>query len=343
LAVVALTVAACAEVGTSDTSAPAALTRESTEEPDLYHRGDFLTNPGCPPFTTGYPNAPRDVRASCRAAISARGYTHHYVSIVSSQRNWFADLPGFQARLRELRDAGIQPVVFLTSDTGGWKDQQFAAIAYDLARFIPHVDSLVSSYALGIEIDEYWEPGMARAVGEQLRRLTNKRIAAHQLQGRWSYCEGEGWCDYMILQYGFELDEEEIRSMTRSASLALGKPVVAGEYAIDVRESVSRRLGDAAVAAGAAGFGNGGSPAAPLGSEGMLLVPPARSRALRLSAIRPRNAGRTRTRAPMTRPGAVFPPRAISGSLDGRVLRACRELQPGVCRRPSRTSPASGL
>jgi hypothetical protein len=119
----------------------------------------------------------------------------------------------------------------------------------------------VSSYSLGIEVDEYWDLTQATAVGELMQGLTSKRIAVHQLQGRWSYCAGQDWCDYMILQYGFGLDEDEIQAMTREAIAALGKPVVAGEYAIDVSERVSRRLGDAALGAGAAGFGNGGGAA----------------------------------------------------------------------------------
>jgi hypothetical protein len=64
----------------------------------------------------------------------------------------------------------------------------------------------------------------------------------------------------MVLQYGFGQTESVVARMTRQAIADLGKPVVAGEYNEGPSELVSVRLGDAAVAAGAVGFGNGGTP-----------------------------------------------------------------------------------
>ena len=64
----------------------------------------------------------------------------------------------------------------------------------------------------------------------------------------------------MVLQYGFGKNEDEIRSMTKQAISAIGKPVVAGEYAFNTPETVSIALGNAAVSAGSSGFGNGGTP-----------------------------------------------------------------------------------
>ena len=61
----------------------------------------------------------------------------------------------------------------------------------------------------------------------------------------------------MVLQYGFGKTPEQIAAMTRDAIAALGKPVVAGEYNITGSENTSRSLGNAALSAGAAGFGNG--------------------------------------------------------------------------------------
>src|SRR5690606_7593385 len=118
-------------------------------------------------------------------------------------------------------------------------------------------DPLVSSYSLGIEIDEYWTKDEAREIGEHLHTLTTKPVAAHQTEGRWDYCKAD-WCDYMILQYGFDLPENAITSMTQAAMQDLQKPVVAGEYSLEAEEE-SIRLGNAGVGAGAAGFGNGGS------------------------------------------------------------------------------------
>lgn len=231
--------------------------RAGSSDPVYAHRGDFLTIPECPQGTTGYVNADGATRQACRAAIEQRGYTHHYVSITSDQKDFFSDANTFEALLKELVDAGIEPVVFLTSDTGPWKDKSLSAIKSDLSAFIPKIDGLANSYVLGIEIDEYWSASEANEIGEHLHTLTRKEVAAHQLAGKWSYCKDYGWCDYMVLQYGFGKTPAQIAETTQDAIAALGKPVVAGEYNIAGSESTSRSLGNAALSAGAAGFGNG--------------------------------------------------------------------------------------
>ena len=133
-------------------------------------------------------NADGPTREACRVAIEQRGYTHHYVSITSGAKDFFSDASTFEARLKELVDAGIEPVVFLTSDSGPWKDKSLDAIEGDLSAFIPKIDGLANSYVLGIEIDEYWSAGEANEIGEHLHTLTGKKVGAHQLAGKWSYC-----------------------------------------------------------------------------------------------------------------------------------------------------------
>ena len=61
-------------------------------------------------------------------------------------------------------------------------------------------------------------------------------------------------------QYGFRLSEQQIMEWTRQrvARLhALGKTFITGEYAYRVSEAHARRLGAAALRAGADGAGNG--------------------------------------------------------------------------------------
>jgi hypothetical protein len=237
---------------------------ELSSNPVLAHQGDFLTNPDCPSGTTGYVNASSTVRAACRAGILERNYTHHYVSITSETANWFTNVAGLKTRLQELVSAGIRPVVFLTSDTGAWKDKSISAIKADLTAVIPQINALADSYVLGIEIDEYWTASEAKQIGDHMQTLTTKKIAAHQLSNKWTFCKGYSWCDYMILQYGFGKTASQISSMTKTAIADLGKPLVAGEYNLNAGESTSVTLGNAAVTAGAAGFGNGGgSPSTP--------------------------------------------------------------------------------
>ena len=228
--------------------------------PPLPHSGDFLTNPHCKRGTRFYPAASADARKACRDAIKSRGYTHIYLSVASQYYDFYGNPIGFRNLLQELVDDGIAPVVYLTNDSSTWKDRPIADIKSDLSSFVPRIDALVSSYSLGIEIDEYWTRSEADQIGNHLQTLTQKLVAAHQLPGRWAYCRSS-WCDYMILQYGFGKSESFIRNTTVQAKSELGKPVVAGEYSNSPSpESASARLGDAGVAAGAAGFGNGGTP-----------------------------------------------------------------------------------
>jgi hypothetical protein len=138
-----------------------------------------------------------------------------------------------------------------------------------LNKLIPVIDGLVSSYCLGLELNEYLTFDESNELGKHLDRLTKKKIAVHQTPGRWDYCKKAGWCDYMILQYGFGKTTSAIASMTKKAISDLRRPVVAGEYNIKQAESTGQRLGDAAMQAGAIGFGNGGSPFASLALDSL--------------------------------------------------------------------------
>lgn len=229
--------------------------------PALPHATDFLTT-GC--LTHVYPGLDSATRKLCREGIKARGYTHFYIYAYNEEDyggpsfDLYAAPEQFRRLLQELRRDGLAPVVWLAPDDA----PRFAALPTErilamLDRFIPVVDDLVSSYVLGLELEEYWSPAKADTIGTRVARLTSKPIGVHQHEEEWNYCKF-AWCDYMVLQYGFEKNPEEIDEVTRRAIAALGKPVVAGEYEVD-DESRAISLGNRGVAAGAAGFGNGGS------------------------------------------------------------------------------------
>jgi hypothetical protein len=232
------------------------ISSESTAD-TLPHATDFLTLPDGSGGTTWYPRASISERSAAIESLKKHGYTHIYLSITSGSHDYFDNPNGFRSLLEELVDEGIKPVVWITSDTGTWRTQSTSAIKSDLSTFIPQIDNLVNSYCMGIESDEYWTKTKTTEIGNYLDSLTSKPIAVHQLSGNYDYCVG--FCDYLILQYGFGRTESEIRSITRSVISALGKPVVAGEYNIDrSKEELSILFGNAAVEEGAAGFGNGG-------------------------------------------------------------------------------------
>ena len=125
--------------------------------------------------------------------------------------------------------------------------------------FIPAIDDLVSSYVVGLEMDEYWSPAVQNRLGEHLDGLTDRPLFVHFGAGQWEGAK-RPWVDGLIYQYGFRLTEQQIVERTRQlvARLhALGKTFIAGEYAYRVSEAHARRLGAAALRAGADGAGNG--------------------------------------------------------------------------------------
>ncbi len=242
--------------------------RQSAGEPltatdaSLPHATDFLTA-GCP--TLVYAALDYTRRAQCRSAITERNYTHFYVYPYNESDfggpafDFFRHPQRFRETLLELRAAGIAPVVWLVPDDAPrFSALRSHAVGALIGRLVPVIDDLVSSYVLGLELDEYWAASTVDSLGTHLARLTTKPVAVHQTPGRWDYCKFE-WCDYMILQYGFDADLDDIDRMTRAAIAELGKPVVAGEYEVE-NEGRAILRGDRGVAAGAAGFGNGGTP-----------------------------------------------------------------------------------
>ena len=195
--------------------------------------------------------------------MTSRGYTHFYLYVYNENDyggpsfDFYKNPEGFRVLLQELIQDGLRPVVWLVPDDApGIHGMSASAVNALLTEFVPAVQDLVRSFVVGLELDEYWTGSKVNAIGSHLRQLTSKSIAVHQLPGNWNFCQ-YSWCDYMILQYGFGNSGDHIDAMTRAAIASLGKPVVAGEYETD-NESISLTLGARGVAAGAAGFGNGG-------------------------------------------------------------------------------------
>lgn len=254
--------------GRDRAAAGTASLRQSAGEPltatdaSLPHATDFLTA-GC--STLMYAALDYTRRAKCRSALTTRNYTHFYIYPYNESDfggpafDYYRRPERFREILLELRAAGFQPVVWLVPDDAPKLSVlRVHAVQALIERLVPVVDDLVSSYVLGLELDEYWMAPTVDSLGSQLSRLTTKPIAIHQTPGRWDYCKFD-WCDYVILQYGFDARPDDIDRMTRSAIAELGKPVVAGEYEVENEERAIAR-GDRGVAAGAAGFGNGGTP-----------------------------------------------------------------------------------
>ncbi len=241
---------------------------QQLEADAVYHQTDFLSA-GC--FTHTFAGLSASARSSCLNAIASRGYTHFYLYAYNENDyggpsfNFYNDPLTFRARLQEIRDRGLAPVVWLVPDDAPvMANKSTSEIQAMMNQLIPQIDGLVSSYVLGLELDEYWSAGKVDDLGKHLRTLTDKMIGVHMVPGKWSYCKF-GWCDYMVLQLGFGKSESFVKSMTSQAISDLGKPVVAGEY-WRPQDGIDGgwHLGDAGVSAGASGFGNGGTVLPPL-------------------------------------------------------------------------------
>jgi hypothetical protein len=65
--------------------------------------------------------------------------------------------------------------------------------------------------------------------------------------------------DYIFLQFGWDKTPAQVAAMVKDAIAKTGKPVIASEYAKESRTASAKALGEAACAAGAVGYGTGGT------------------------------------------------------------------------------------
>jgi hypothetical protein len=210
------------------------------------------------------PGLPESQRRACLESLTSRGYQHIYLYAYNEQDyggpsfDFYDDPNAFLRILMEVREAGLLPVVWLfPDDAPALEYERSSELLSRIERLVPVIDPLVDSYVLGLELDEYWETPLINVLGTRLDALTSKSIGVHQEPAQWDLA-GLAWVDHMVLQYGFGLTEQEIEESTARAIRELGKPVVAGEYELD-DQVLSERLGNAAISAGASGFGNGGT------------------------------------------------------------------------------------
>jgi hypothetical protein len=231
--------------------------------PVLPHKTDFLSG-GC--LTHTFAGLSSSARSSCLENIKSRGYTHFYLYAYNEKDyggpsfNYYNNPRGFRSYLQEVIGKGLVPVVWLVPDDArAMRNRSTSEVKLMMSQLVPQIDDLVSSYVLGLELDEYWSKNKVDELGKHLNTLTNKNVAVHMTPGKWDFCH-LSWCDYMVLQYGFGKSQLYIRNMTTQAKNDLGKPVVAGEYWKE-SEGIDggKHLGDAGVLAGASGFGNGGT------------------------------------------------------------------------------------
>ena len=232
------------------------------------HQTDFLTAGF---FTHLYPSFNNAERASVRTKMLASGYTHIYIYIMNQndyggpEFDFYQKPTDYLTLLKELNNSGLQPVVWLAPDDAPDLVEQYHTdeLVSTWEQVIPLIDPYVSSYVLGLEMDEYWSDEEQNLLGTELNKLTEKTLFVHMRARIWEQVLLP-WADGIIYQYGFGNSPEEIFQDTTLMLQRLEahpeKILIAGEYSFQQTEEESRSLGDAGINAGAQGFGNGGSP-----------------------------------------------------------------------------------
>ncbi|OUW61430.1 MAG: hypothetical protein CBD63_01650 [Candidatus Pelagibacter sp. TMED203] len=209
-----------------------------------------------------HPNADK---VGMRNAAKANGDTHIYLYTRNGGDNGggfnlssISPQPDWEARLDELNNMGLKPVLWLTpDDSPSIVNQSLDAQKAHFSNMVARFDSRVTGYVTCLECDEYWSAAQVQALVAHLKSQTTKPVGVHMTP----HFKAEYFAnaDYVFLQTGFNKTPEQVKAMVAHAIAVTGKPVVASEYHLESRSATARALGDAACAAGAIGTGNGRS------------------------------------------------------------------------------------
>lgn len=204
-------------------------------------------------------------KVGMRNAAKANGDTHIYIYTRNAGDNGggfnlgqISPQPDWEARLDELNNMGLKPVLWLTpDDSPSIVNQSMDAQKAHFTNMVNRFDSRVTGYVTCLECDEYWSAAQVQTLVAHLKSKTNKPVGVHLTPGmKKEYFVN---ADYVFLQTGFNVSAEQVKAMVANAIAVTGKPVVASEYHLESRSATARALGDAACAAGAVGTGNGRS------------------------------------------------------------------------------------
>ena len=210
-------------------------------------------------------------RETIRLRLLNNGDTHIDVYVRASAQDTFAggsisaggDYLGY---LTELNSAGLKPMIWLTPNSAHTDYQgSLASQKAFMNSVVADYDGVTAGYVVCLECDEYWTSAQVSELASNLKERTTKPIGVHLtpgvggMRGDTTYYDK---ADYIILQFGdhltgdFVTDTDVAVAMLQEA-LALGKDVIASEYALYSESAEAKALGDILCAQGALGTGNG--------------------------------------------------------------------------------------
>ena len=212
-------------------------------------------------------------RETVRLRLLTNGDTHIDLFIRASPQDLFAggsiEAGGdYLSYLTELSNSGLAPMLWLTPESAHTDYQaDMGAQKTFMNSVVAAYDNVTTGYVVCLECDEYWTAAQVNELAANLKSSTSKPIGVHLTpgvggaSGNTSYYDQ---ADYIFLQIGghltgdFVADTDTAVAMLKEA-LALGKEVIASEYALYAESAQAKALGDILCAQGALGTGNGRS------------------------------------------------------------------------------------
>lgn len=193
----------------------------------------------------------------------AQGYTVFYVYAANegdyggkSVNYTDGDKAFWRKWLRSVVDSGARVIMWGCADDSAGLSKRTATEwqAYWGAIHAACGD-LISEWVTGLECDERWTASYTQTLTKLLKALTNKPVGVHTTGiSKISYANG---ADAYYLQTGFGKTPAQVADLVQQAKSRFGGRVIAAEYHKSGESDEAKRIGDAAIKAGADGVGNG--------------------------------------------------------------------------------------
>lgn len=205
-------------------------------------------------------------RAEIIAFNKASGYNVLYIYLANegdyggrSVAYTPADKAFWRKWLQAVRDSGSRPIMWMCADDSpGLARRSPAQWEALVKQFHADCGDLVSEWVTGLECNERWTPKYTQDLTAMLKRVTGKKVGVHTTGiSAIGYAAG---ADRYYLQTGFGLSAGQVVSLVKQAKGQFSGEVVLAEYHKSGETEEAKAIGDAGLAAGAYGVGNGCHP-----------------------------------------------------------------------------------
>lgn len=207
---------------------------------------------------------PEDQWRELIAYNQAQGYGVLYVYAANEGdygRQWveYAASKSFEwrRRLQAVVDSGTRVIMWgCADDSPGLAKRTQAQWRNYWGQIHAACGDLISEWVTGLECDERWSASTTQALTRMLKELTGKPVGVHTT-GLSKIGHADG-ADAFYLQTGFGRSPAQVADLVRQAKAKFaGGRVIAAEYHKSGETAEAKAIGDAAIAAGADGVGNG--------------------------------------------------------------------------------------